>query len=84
MNRHTHTYTHILQEETDSKSYVLCSDTEEEMKAWIAAITEEIKPMMGVGASIYGKKPGKGDEVKIDKKAFDEVCALQRAGHCRT
>lgn len=65
-----------MEDSTDSgplKNYVLCSDSEEEMRAWVSAITEEIKPMMGVGATVYGRKQGKGEEVKVDQKAFDEV-----------
>ncbi len=79
---HTHTHTHTLEflqssqeESTDSgplKNYILCSDCEEETKAWIAAITEEIKPMLGV-SSFGNRGGGKTAAIKVDQKAFDEV-----------
>lgn len=53
------------------KNYILSSDSEEEMKSWVSAITEEIKPMLGVAPPIHGGK--KGQEVKVDQKALDEV-----------
>lgn len=65
------------EDNTDSagalKNYVLCTESEEEMQAWIAAITEEIKPM--IGANIYSKGgSGAGkNAIKVDQKALDEV-----------
>ena len=52
---HTHTHTHTPQatleqdtsEAATTKNYVLYADSEEEMKEWIEALTEEIKPMIG-------------------------------------
>ena len=62
-----------------TKNYILCSDSEEESQAWIAAITEEIKPMLGGGNFGFQGKGGGGKaevKVKVDQKAFDEVQAL--------
>ena len=60
------------------KNYILSSDSEEEMKVWMSAITEEIKPMLGVAPPMYGAK--KGQEVKVDQKALDEVWLLGGRG----
>lgn len=60
---------------------MLCTDSEEDMKAWVFAITEEIKPM--IGSNIYSKggvASGKKDAVKVDEKAFDEVSVVSLTG----
>ena len=60
-----------------TKNYVLCSESEEESKAWMAAITEEIKPMIG-GTNIGWGGGTKTDNIKVDQKAFDEVMLTQQ------
>ena len=61
-------------ESTDSgplKNYTLCTDSESDMKAWISAITEEIKPMIG---ETYQSRAGiKANAANVDQKAFDVV-----------
>ncbi len=66
-----------MQADSDSvdgagKKYILHSDCEGEMKKWIGAITEEMKPILGADiglSSSYSNTP----KPKIDQKAFDEV-----------
>ena len=56
---------------TDSgptKSYILSTDSEEDMNEWVTAISEEM-----VGGASYGKTPGPQHAPKIDQKALDEV-----------
>lgn len=93
----TPTHLHIITpsqdcgEATDSssKSYVLHSDTEEEMLEWIKALKEEMKPMVNgnkhemvpngrdqttpTKASKIKGKTKSESSVKIDSSAFNEV-----------
>ena len=94
MTTHTHTLSFYMQDKGDStdgssKSYVLHSDSEDEMLEWLKALKEEMKPMLdgnkheaipnGRGPTPPAKatKGGKGkaelSDVKIDPLAFNEV-----------
>ena len=85
MNVHAYSSPSFLQAPPDQdntdppvKNYVLYSDTEEDMREWINAISEEIKPVLGGKGLANGHPPTRlgrrKDEAKVDQKAFDEVC----------